>query len=348
MKNITVRNLVYAGIILIFAVLCVRFISFVNSVLLIGVLALMFSAILNRPVSFLVSKGVNRTLAAVSVLLLLFVIIGVIISAIIPETVKETEKIQKKAPKLENEFEYKADNLAKKFGIDLSNTQESEYIKSKFLEFVPTLLTGVTKIGKNLFGALIHTILIILLMVYILSDPKPLIKGFLDPWNFDTRKKLRRCIRRTENMLVAWAVGLLCGMLCMFLLTWLGLSLLKMDGAFLFAVIAGLMNIIPTLGPFLAAILPLLIALVISPVKVIWVLVIYIGMHQVESHILTPLIMKKQLSIHPMVLILAILVMFFFFGMIGAFITAPFMAVLSILYDEFVVKPRKNKMLNKN
>lgn len=343
MKNLTVKDLVSAGIILLVVCLCVKFIALINSIIMIGVLALIFSTILNGSVSFLAKKGFNRSIATILTILSVLCIIGGIIAIIIPETAKETKIIQKKYPTILNELEYKFDKWATKEGIDFTKIKESEYVNNKIEEFIPTLLTGATRVGKGVIGVLVHTVLIILLMVYILSDPKPLLKGFLDPWNYNTKKILRRCLLRIEKMLYAWAIGLSCGMLCMFLLTWLGLSLLKMEGAFLFAVIAGLMNIIPTLGPFLAAILPVCITLVTNPLKVIWVLAIYICMHQVESHIMTPLIMKKQLSIHPMILILAILVMFYFYGMMGAFITAPIMATLSILYEEFIVIPRKFK-----
>lgn len=346
MKNLTVKDLVLSGIILLAVCLCVKFIALINSVIMIGVLALIFSTILNGPVSFLVNKGCNRTVSAILTLLCVFFIVGGIIALIVPETAKEIEAVKKQAPSIENELEYKLDKLAKKNGLDLSKIKESEFINNKIEEYTPTILTGATKVGKSVFGVIVHTVLIILLMVYILSDPKPLLKGFLDPWNFNTKKSLRRCLLRVERMLYAWAIGLCCGMLCMFLLTWFGLTMLKMEGAFLFAVIAGFLNIIPTLGPFLAAILPVCITFVTKPFDVIWVLIIYIGMHQIESHIMTPLIMRKQLSIHPMVLILSILVMFFFYGMIGAFITAPFMATLSIIYDEFVVIPRKYKSFN--
>ncbi|MBQ7257538.1 MAG: AI-2E family transporter [Abditibacteriota bacterium] len=343
MKNLTRKDLIIAGIVLFLVIVCAKFISIISSILLMGGLALIFSTILNRPVSALAKKGCNRTIAT---FICLFLLIGFIILAtaiIVPQVSKESKAIKKNFPEFQQKLEAKLDVIAEKEGIDIKHLEDNAFIKDKIQKALPHVLSGATKLGASVIGCLIHTIVIILLMVYILCDPKPLIKGFLDPWSFGVKKSLRRCLLRIEKMLFAWAFGLCCGMLCMFLLTWLGLSLIKMEGAFLFAIIAGFLNIIPTLGPFLAAVLPVFITLVTKPIQVIYVLIIYIGMHQIESHVMTPLIMKKQLDIHPMILILAILVMFMFFGMVGAFITAPVMATISIIYDEFVIIPRKYK-----
>ena len=343
MKNLTRKDLIITGVVILFLIICAKFITIINSILLIGVLALIFSTILNKPVSALANKGCNRTVATFICIFLFFGFITLATAIIVPEVVKETKAIKKNYPAFQQKLEEKLDAIAEKEGIDYKHLENNDYINKKLEQAVPYLVSGATKVGVSVVGCLVHTIVIILLMVYILCDPKPLIKGFLDPWPLGVKKTLRRCLLRIEKMLFAWAIGLCCGMLCMFVLTWLGLSMIKMEGAFLFAIIAGFMNIIPTLGPFLAAILPVFITLVTKPIQVIYVLIIYIGMHQIESHVMTPLIMKKQLDIHPMILILAILVMFMFFGMVGAFITAPVMATISIIYEEFVVIPRKRK-----
>lgn len=340
MKNLSRKDLIYAGIVLISVYLCCRFFVYIINIALIGVLSLMFATIMNRPVSFIASKGIHRTVAVFFTVILAFAVICGALNIIIPETVKETQNIKKNIPEFHNKSIKKLEKICKELNIDTEKLLESKEFSQGIKKFTPLLLNGVKKASFGTLGVLVHTVLIILIMVYILCDPRPLLTGFLNPWDFERKKILRRCLLRMEKMLFAWAMGLLAGMLCMFLLTWAGLSLIKIEGAFLFALIAGFLNIIPTLGPFIAAILPISITLVTNPINALYVLIIYILMHQVESHIMTPLIMKKQLDIHPMILILSILVMVMFFGMTGAFITAPIMASLSIIYEEFVIKTR--------
>ena len=341
MKGLSKKDLTIVGIVIMLAFVFIKFIALINSIIVIGVLALICATILNRPVSFLERVGVHRTVATVVTMLILLGLIGGINAIIVPQVVKETKLIQEDIPEFQKKLETKISAFAKKQGIDIKNLGNSQLVQDKIEEFAPNLISGATKAGVSVISVVVHIVLILLLTVYILCDPRALIKGFLDPWNYKNRKLLRRCLLRVDQMLIAWAVGLCCGMICMFVLTWIGLSCIKMNGAFLFAVIAGFMNIIPTLGPFLAAILPLFITAVTNPINIIPVLLIYIIMHQIESHVMTPLIMKKQLAVHPFILILSILVMVIFFGMIGAFVTAPVMATLSIIYDEFVVKHRK-------
>lgn len=345
MKQLSRNDIIFAGTVLLAVFVFIKFLSVISSIILLGFLSSVFAAIINRPVSF-IAKITGRPLA---VILCILSIIALILTAnriIIPAAAKDFTDFSKEIPAIQKKINKEIDRLEIKYRINLDKIQKSEYITENTKKIIPFIIGGATKIGMSVIQVAVDTVLIFLLTLYMLLDPKSLIRGFADPWDFDTKKKILRVIRRCEKMLFAWAVGLLCGMLCMFLLSWAGLSLIHFRNAFLFAFLAGVLNIIPTLGPFIAAVPPVIFSLAENPVNVIYVLIIYIVMHQAESHILTPLIMKKQLDIHPAVLILAILVMMTFFGMIGAFITAPVCAGISIIYDEFFSKPKKNNSLS--
>lgn len=343
MKSLTKRDLISVAIFLVFLLVIIKFISVISSIIITLIVALVFSAIIDGPVSFLERKRVHRT---VSTLFCIIILLGLTVGTfnlIIPNAVKEFKSISTEFPTFKNKFESSVGNLLKKVNINYDTLKESEQIKTKINEAIPFVVGGVTKAGMSTLNMLVSGFLVVVLCIYIVSDPRPLIKGFLDPWDNKTRKRLRRCMIRIQKMLFSWAIGLCVGMFCIFILTWIGLLIIGFDAAFLFAVVAGFLNVIPTLGPILAAIPPVLITLLSNPMQVIWVLLIYIIVQQIESNIVTPMIMKKQLKLHPLVLLLSIIVMGTFFGIVGCFITAPLIASLSIVYDEFYAIPRKYK-----
>ena len=90
----------------------------------------------------------------------------------------------------------------------------------------------------------------------------------------------------------------------------------------------------------MAAIPAILIAFAVSPITALWVAVLYVAIQQVESYLLAPLIMGKQLHLHPITVAFFVLVMGALAGLIGAILAVPTAAILRVLYEEFYYKPR--------
>jgi predicted PurR-regulated permease PerM len=129
-----------------------------------------------------------------------------------------------------------------------------------------------------------------------------------------------------------------------FLLVWLLLSpILHVRFAFVFALTAGLLEIVPTLGPIASAIAPILIALADSPAKALWVLVGFIVIQQIESHLIIPLILGRGLRLHPVTVVFVVVVMAWLFGIVGIFLAVPLCAVAKTLFEDLYLEPRETK-----
>ncbi len=104
--------------------------------------------------------------------------------------------------------------------------------------------------------------------------------------------------------------------------------------ALVFAVVFGLMELVPYIGPFLGALPPILVALLTDPITAVWVALLFIGIQQLEGHIVAPQIFGHTLRINPLLVIFALLLGQHLYGLVGALLALPVLSILreTILY----------------
>jgi predicted PurR-regulated permease PerM len=105
--------------------------------------------------------------------------------------------------------------------------------------------------------------------------------------------------------------------------------------ALLFGAWVALMELIPYLGPWLGAVPPLLYALVVDPFSAIWVALLFLGIHQIEGHIVVPKVMGSALRLNPLLVIFGLLAGAEIYGLPGIFVALPLLAVMRALWEFF-------------
>jgi len=123
----------------------------------------------------------------------------------------------------------------------------------------------------------------------------------------------------------------------------LGLYLLGMLGAaqgmehyaLLFGAWVAVAELIPYLGPWLGAVPPIAYALVVDPVSAIWVTLLFLGIHQLEGHVVVPKVMGTALRLHPLLVIFGLLAGAEIYGLLGIFVALPLLAVMRALWEFF-------------
>ena len=144
------------------------------------------------------------------------------------------------------------------------------------------------------------------------------------------------------QVLGSWLKGQLILSLCLFILTLVGLFALRLfgvniDNIFTLALIAGLMEFIPFIGPILALLPAFAIAAGVSGVAVISVLVLYILIQQAENNIFVPMVMSKTLDLSPLLILVMMTIMANLFGIAGVLLAIPFTAILQIVVKDFLM-----------
>ena len=94
-------------------------------------------------------------------------------------------------------------------------------------------------------------------------------------------------------------------------------------------------ELIPYLGPWLGAIPPIIYALVIHPFAAVWVIVLFLVIHQIEGHIVVPKVMGSALRLHPLLVIFGLLAGAEIYGILGIFVVLPLLAVMRALWEFF-------------
>jgi len=131
--------------------------------------------------------------------------------------------------------------------------------------------------------------------------------------------------------------GILC--LAIGIMALVAYLLIGLPNALVLALLAGMLEAVPMIGPLLGALPAALVALSIAPVKLVWVIVATLVIQQMESNLLVPRVMRETVGVNPFVSLLAIFAFSSFFGIAGALMAIPIAAIIQLLLDRFVFHP---------
>ncbi len=151
------------------------------------------------------------------------------------------------------------------------------------------------------------------------------------------RRRFRQVLMQCGDALSAWMLGVLISSLCVGTLAAIGLSLLGVKLVAANAVLAGLLNIIPNVGPTLSTIFPMSVALLESPWKSVAVLLLYVCVQNLESYVITPSVMHHQLKLLPGLTLTAQLVFTVVFGPRGLLLALPLAVCVQVAVREILI-----------
>ena len=184
-------------------------------------------------------------------------------------------------------------------------------------------------------------ILILVVAIYIAVDPGLYHRGLMHLFPHRMRPRAGEVLSEVATMLRRWLVAQLVAMLVMGAVTTGVLLLLGVRAALALGIIAGLLEFIPYVGPILSAVPAIAMAFLTGPTMALSVVGAYIVIHQSESHLLIPLLMKRGIDIPPVITILSQAIMGLVFGFLGLLVAVPLvgagMVLIKMLYVQDVM-----------
>ncbi|MFH0937100.1 MAG: AI-2E family transporter [Candidatus Daviesbacteria bacterium] len=189
------------------------------------------------------------------------------------------------------------------------------------------------------FQNIISMVSILVITIYMMLD-RAKIENYATSFFTNRQEQARRILRSIEDKLGAWLRGQVILSLAVAILVYIGLLILGIEAALPLAIIAGFLEVVPVIGPIIAAIPAVLLALTVSPVLAGIVAGLYFAIQEVEGHVLVPQIMKKAVGLNPLLVILAILIGGRLLGIGGALLAVPLAVVIQIILQEFL-KPKE-------
>jgi predicted PurR-regulated permease PerM len=198
---------------------------------------------------------------------------------------------------------------------------------------VTGVLSGLLKVSSRFLEALV---IMVISGVYLAAQPHHYRNGLV--WLFPPRahEHAARIIDGIGEALRLWLIGQLIQMVLIGVLSTLAVWIIGVPSPLALGLIAGIGEFIPYVGPLLAAIPALLVALTKSPEATLWTAVAYLIIHQIEGNIVAPLIQRSMVSIPPAVMLLGIVAITYLFGATAIIFAAPIVVVIfagvSLLY----------------
>jgi predicted PurR-regulated permease PerM len=188
----------------------------------------------------------------------------------------------------------------------------------------------------GVFGGVFGLVAIAILAFYLLLDAENLVRTFVRLFPYTERPRVEDACRRVSRKISAWLGGELLLAATIGGSAALGLFLLGVPYFYVLALIAGVGEVVPIVGPILAAIPAVAVAFSVSPALAISVAVFFVLQQQLENHVLVPKIMERQVGVSPVGVIIALLVGGTLLGVLGAILAVPTVAILQVLFEELV------------
>ena len=200
------------------------------------------------------------------------------------------------------------------------------------------LVTQATTAITGVFGLVGSGVIIMLLGVFIAYNPQSYREGVLRLFPIGTRARLRQVVAEAGTALRWWLVGIAINMVVIAVFTTLGLMLIGVPHAIVLGVQAGLFAFIPNIGPVLAAIPILLVALAQDYTTLFWALALYGAVQMLESNVLTPLVQMEMVLLRPGTILVVQLIMAALFGATGLALATPLTAVGKVIVERLYVE----------
>ena len=319
---------IYRGIGLVFALLLgVYFVYEIWTIVLVLLLALLFAIVLSGPVNYLARRGLPKVLSVLGVLGGFVLAVWLASVAVIPVIQKQAEQFIKDLPTLLAQVQ---DLTINGVGISPQSVLEEgrDYLSSH------VTFSSVLDISRSITETVSLSLVAFIVTVYLIIHPALLIDGFVSLFPAGQREKVRDVLGKMYRAVQKWFLGQLSAMVIIGVLTAIALSIIGLPYALLIGAFSGLLAFIPLIGTVISIIPPVLLALAIDPILIVWIVLSYIVIHQVEAHVIQPLVMSRAVTLHPVVVVSAILIMGSLFHLIGLLLAVPLMAALSVLVRE--------------
>ncbi len=317
------KNQFIAGIIFLLTL----FLAYqLKEILIVIFIAYIIVAALSPVVDFLQRKRVPRTIAVLITFFTTLIFFILLIAPLVPFLISQITQLTKSFPL----YLHRA---AEAIGVQLDIREVGQIVTPQQLGQNAFALAGGVFGG---FFALVTAIAISFYLLLSYNKAKGAVAGLFSK---NHRERAVRVIDQINTKLGAWLQGQFLLSLSIGLLTWTTLTLLQMPFALPLAVLAGLFEIVPTVGPILSAVPAIVVALTISPNMAIIVIVSYIFIQMIENHLLVPRIMQRAVGLNPVIVIIGVIVGDRLLGIPGALLSVPFISLLFLIYknlDEFL------------
>ncbi len=311
--------------------LAYRFLSTITTIVLALAAGVLLAVAASGPIEALSRRKVPRTLATAIVFLGGAGILVLGGTLLLPTLSGQISDFFSSLPNALSQLEERLRALAERFGVSIPQGALSP---SSLAGPARRLLGGVVGVFGTAASALGGLVVVLFISFYLAANPEPVVGWVTRLFPPKHRRRAREVLSALRSGLLNWLKGQLGAMVIVGVLSTIAFYLIGLPAALFLGLLAGLLNFVPYIGPLISFIPPLLLALTISPFTVLLVAIAYAGVQFAESYLITPLVMERAASLHPVTVIAAVTVFGTAFGVLGAVLAVPGAVAIGVLVEE--------------
>ncbi|MEJ2288598.1 MAG: AI-2E family transporter [Deinococcales bacterium] len=365
-RNVWVRACSYVALVAFIVYALWRLRGGYAFALQVGVIGFVIAYILNPVVVALERLRIRRPVAVVIVyflLLNLLVLGSVLVSQVVTEMGRFVNLVPQAIDNLTSISSHVQawfsgvitnlpDFLSSRLGLPSNQTQLSEQIRQELVKFTTQLAQSLNRLLQHIITggpslllsgatAVISTtfqvVLIFIASAYFLYDYPRFTANFRRFVPVRWRPLYEDLTDKADRAVGGYLRGQLLITLTLGILIWVGLTIIGVPLATAISFLAAIFNLVPYLGPIIGVLPAVLLGLTVSPLTSILAIGVFLLANQLEGHVLSPLILSRSTNLHPVTVLLAIMAGLGLFGLVGALLAVPLVALIKVVLEEYLL-----------
>lgn len=323
--NINVSTMTFVKVVLI--ALGLWFLWFIRDIVAIFLVALLLTGLITPFADWLAKHKIPRGISVLIVYLVLGSLLTAFAVLLVPIVIEQTLS-------LVSGFDLSSESVSNQFAWLAQ--EQSQFLPA--LESLQQTLTGsidsVWSSVRNFVGGLVALFLVLVLTFYMIVEEETARVYFRNLAPAEYQPYIGQLLKKIQIKIGAWMRGQFILGLVVGVVIFIGLSLIQVEYALLLALMAGVFEVVPYVGPIIALIPAAIIGFAHSPLQGLLVLVLYLFVQQLENHILVPKIMQKVTGLNPIVSIAALLIGMKLGGLVGAILAIPVATLVVVVLED--------------
>jgi predicted PurR-regulated permease PerM len=317
------------------------FVFVVRDIIAIMFVAIIIASAMSPVIDKAAARGIPRGLTIGAFYIFVIGLLGAVVYFIIPPMVGQLKQL---AAQLPTYFDYFSNAINHLSTISSGNlTDSSQQNINTISKFLNDLSTNIFDTTKGFIGGFTAVVTVFVLTLYLLLDEDGIKKFFVALLPIKQKAQIQTIAHKVGMGLGSWFRGQLLLGLVIGVLVYVGLLLLNVPYALTLGILAGILELIPVIGPIISAIPAILIALSISPTSALMVAVFYILIQELENKLLVPKVMQKTVGLHPVTIIIVLLIGAKLMGLMGILLAVPVTTMIYIILKEWTTLSRPSR-----
>lgn len=340
-KTVIIKFIITVLAILFFIYIYKNFLM-VRTITLSILVAAMLAYFLNPMVKSVRKRlKISDTLAILTVFLIVILIFLILGFTVFPKTISDIKNLIIKFPEYYKQTLESINDFFNQYelfkGINLDNELIIDNISKIYKKQTANAGNLLVNSAKNVMSFVFSLVLTPIFAFYFLKDKDKIKEKFKAMIPEARKERLIRLFSNIHNDMTKYIIGKIKMAIFVGFATFIMLLALGVEFSFVIGIITCVADIVPYVGPLMGLVPAFVFAFIDSPIKALWIFVLYLFIQWIENNIVGPKILSEETGFHPIVVLFLLIVGGSLFGFLGMILSVPIALVIKTVYNEYVI-----------